>query len=175
LNEGKPSPIDVQVKGNKLEVLRGFVERIRDTIALIPATRDVRVLQRLDQPAKNIDLDRTKAAELGVEPVDAIKNIVFVLNSTTTFKKAFWIDEKNGNHYYVGVTYPEAMIDDPNIFDNESSKEAVSNSLLALDESVQRQNLGLARPFEIERVQEAFIQSRINYLKSVSAFNILQY
>jgi outer membrane protein TolC len=56
----------------------------------------------------------------------------------------------------------------------KSSEEAVSNSLLALDEAVQRQKLGLARPFEIERVQEAFIQSRINYLKSVSAFNILQ-
>jgi CzcA family heavy metal efflux pump len=127
LNEGKPSPIDVQVKGNKLEVLRGFAERIRDTIALIPTTRDVRVLQRLDQPAKNIDLDRTKAAELGVEPVDAIKNIVSALNSSTTFKKAFWIDEKNGNHYYVGVTYPEAMIDDPNIFDNVLATSSISD------------------------------------------------
>ena len=118
LNEGKPSPIDVQVKGNKLEVLHEIAVRIRDTITSIPATRDVRILQRLDQPAKNIDLDRMKAAELGVEPVDAIKNIVSALNSSTTFQKSFWIDERNGNHYYVGVTYPEEMINDVNVFDN---------------------------------------------------------
>ncbi|HFC01154.1 MAG TPA: efflux RND transporter permease subunit [Phaeodactylibacter sp.] len=127
LNEGKPSPIDVQVKGNKLEVLRDLAERIRDTILSIPSTRDVRILQRLDQPAKNIDLDRIKAAELGVEPVDAVKNIVSALNSSTTFKKAFWIDEKNGNHYYVGVTYPEAKIDDPNIFENVLATSSTSD------------------------------------------------
>lgn len=118
LNEGKPSPIDVQIKGNKLPVLRQIAERIRDTISPIMATRDVRVLQRIDQPAKNIDIDRIKAAELGVEPVDAIRNIVSALNSSTTYDKAFWIDERNGNHYYVGVTYPENLINDKNVLEN---------------------------------------------------------
>ena len=102
LNEGKPSPIDVQIKGNKLPILRQIAEQIRDTMAMLPSTRDIRVLQRIDQPAKNVDIDRIKAAELGVEPVDAIKNIVSALNSSTTYQKAFWIDENNGNHYYVG-------------------------------------------------------------------------
>ena len=118
LNEGKPSPIDVQVKGNKLEVLREIAERIRDTVASIPQTRDVRILQRMDQPAKNIDIDRVKAAKLGVKPVDAIKNVVSALNSSTTFQKAFWIDERNGNHYYVGVTYPEHQIDNEQVLGN---------------------------------------------------------
>ena len=118
LNEGKPSPIDVQVKGNNLKVLRHIAERLRDTIASIPATRDVRVLQRIDQPAKNIDIDQIKAAELGVEPVDAIKNMVAALNSTATFDKAFWIDERNGNHYYVGVTYSEENIDNKFVLEN---------------------------------------------------------
>jgi len=118
LNEGKPTPIDVQVKGNKLEVLRALAEEIRDTIISLSSTRDVRILQRLDQPAKNIDIDRIKAAELGVEPVDAIKNIVSALNSSTTYSKSFWIDENNGNHYYVGVTYPENLIDDEHVLEN---------------------------------------------------------
>jgi multidrug efflux pump subunit AcrB len=118
LNDGKPAPIDVKIIGNKLDVLRDIAERIQDTIATIPATRDVRILQRIDQPTKDIDIDRIKAAELGVEPVDAIKNIVSALNSSATFDKAFWIDEKNGNHYYVGVTYPEHMINDENVLSN---------------------------------------------------------
>ncbi|MEE9439270.1 MAG: efflux RND transporter permease subunit, partial [Saprospiraceae bacterium] len=118
LNEGKPAPIDIQIKGNKLEVLRSLAEQIRDTVATLSATRDVRVLQRLDQPSKNIDIDRIKAAELGIEPVDAIKNIVSTLNSSVTFNKAFWIDERNGNHYYVGVTYPQSYIDDQFVLEN---------------------------------------------------------
>ncbi len=118
LNEGKPAPIDVQIKGNKLEVLRQIAEDIRDTLRTIPSTRDVRVLQRIDAPAKDIDIDRIKAAELGIKPVDAIKNMVSALNSSTTYQKAFWIDENNGNHYYVGVTYPEYRIDDEDVLSN---------------------------------------------------------
>ncbi|MFT4526747.1 MAG: CzcA family heavy metal efflux pump [Bacteroidia bacterium] len=118
LNEGKTAPIDIQVKGPKLDQLRLIAERMRDTLNTINATRDVRVLQRLDQPTKEIDLDRVKAAELGVEPVDAIKNIVSAMNSSATFQKSFWIDESNGNHYYVGVTYPEHMIDNEHTIGN---------------------------------------------------------
>ena len=118
LNEGKPAPVDVQIIGNDLYELRRIAERLKDTISLIPSTRDVRILQRLDQPTKDIDIDRIKAAELGVKPVDAIKNIVSALNSSATFDKAFWIDERNGNHYYVGVTYPEYLINDENILQN---------------------------------------------------------
>ncbi|TDD95487.1 efflux RND transporter permease subunit [Flavobacterium cellulosilyticum] len=118
LNEGKPAPIDIQVKGNDLKVLRQLAENIRDTVAALSATRDVRVLQRLDQPAKNIDIDRIKAASLGIEPVDAIKNMVSALNSSVTFNKSFWIDERNGNHYYVGVTYPESEINNQFVLEN---------------------------------------------------------
>ena len=56
-----------------------------------------------------------------------------------------------------------------------SAEEAVNLSLLAVQESIQRQKLGLSRPFEIEQVQAAFIQSRINYLKSVVEYNVLEY
>jgi len=118
LNDGKPAPIDVQIVGNNLEMLREIAERLKDTIADISTTRDVRILQRIDQPTKDIDIDRIKASELGVKPVDAIKNIVSTLNSSATFDKAFWIDERNGNHYYVGVTYPEYLIDDEHVLEN---------------------------------------------------------
>ncbi|NDP28498.1 MAG: efflux RND transporter permease subunit [Flavobacterium sp.] len=127
LNEGKPAPIDVQVKGNDLEVLREISEKIRDTISTLTATRDVRVLQRLDQPAKNIDIDRIKAAELGVEPVEAIKNMVSTLNSSVTYEKDFWIDESNGNHYFVGVTYPESEIDNRFVLENVGVNSSISD------------------------------------------------
>jgi len=132
LNEGKPSPIDVNIIGNDLGKLRGIAERLKDTIALIPETRDVRILQRIDQPMKNIDMDREKAALLGIEPVDAVKNVVSALNSSATFDKAFWIDEHNGNHYYVGVTYPQYLIDDENVLSNVSVASSRSKHVIPL-------------------------------------------
>lgn len=125
LNEGKPAPIDVQIIGNNLSTLREIAERVRDTIRTVAAARDVRIIQRLDQPTKDVNIDRIRAAELGVEPVDAIRNIVSALNSSATYEKAFWIDERNGNHYYVGVTYPRHRIDDINVLGDVNVSSAL--------------------------------------------------
>jgi len=75
-------------------------------------------MQRLNQPFLDIRVDREKAAEMGVNAVEATKNLVSALNSSTSFEKAFWIDERNGNHYFVGVTYPEYQIDQPYSLEN---------------------------------------------------------
>jgi len=130
LNEGLPSPIDIQIRGNKLEVANEIARQIRDKVRTVKGARDARVLQRLNQPQIDVDMDRIKAAELGIYAEDAVKNIVSALNSSTTFAKSFWIDERNGNHYFVGVTYPEEMIDDETVIDNVSvTSETQSKSI----------------------------------------------
>ncbi len=158
LNEGKPSPIDIQVKGNDLETLRSLAEEIRDTVRHLSSTRDVRILQRLDQPSKDIDIDRIKAAELGVKPVDAIKNMIAALNSSATYDKAFWIDENNGNHYYVGVTYPEYKIDDPNILSNVTTTSDTHDKAI---------------PFRsFSKISESSNPVEINHHNLTRAFNV---
>jgi multidrug efflux pump subunit AcrB len=109
LNEGSPVPVDVQVKGDDFEVLDRLTRSIRDTLRDIKATRDVRIKQRLDQPHKEIDIDREKANKMGITGVDAIKNLVSGMNASSTYDKTFWV-APNGNHYFVGVTYRENQI-----------------------------------------------------------------
>lgn len=46
---------------------------------------------------------------------------------------------------------------------------------LALQQSIQRQQLGTVRPFEILQAQEIFIKARLDYLKAVADFNKAQY
>jgi multidrug efflux pump subunit AcrB len=111
LNGGLPSPIDVQVSGNKLDVAAGIAERVRAAVAEVRGTVDVRVQQRLDYPAIRVDVDRTKAAHLGLTPVDVVKNVVTSLNSSINFDPAFWIDESNGNHYFLGAQFAEHDIE----------------------------------------------------------------
>jgi CzcA family heavy metal efflux pump/RND family efflux transporter MFP subunit len=120
LNFGLPSPIDIQVTGNDLQKSHDIAVQVRDVVQNIKGTEDVRIQQRYDHPEIKVDIDRTKAAELGISAEDVVKNTVSALNSSVNFKPSFWIDNKNGNHYFVGVTYPESDLDNPQSIENIS-------------------------------------------------------
>ncbi len=110
LNFGLPSPIDIQVQGNSLEVLGDIAGEIRRIAAGVPGAVDVRMAQRNDYPQIRVDVDRVKSAQLGLTQEDVIKNLVTSLNSSIGFNPAFWIDEKNRNHYFLGAQYAEQDI-----------------------------------------------------------------
>jgi len=114
LSGGLPSPIDIQVSGNSLETDHRIAQRIRALAATVPGAVDVRVKQRLDYPAIRVNVDRTRAAYLGLTPSEVVKNMVTSLNSSINFDPAFWIDPHNGNHYFLGAQYPEQKIESLN-------------------------------------------------------------
>ena len=107
LNGGLPAPINIQVEGNKLEVAHEIAEKIKRHAETVRGAVDVRIQQRLDAPQINIDIDRVKAAQVGLTQEEVVKNIVTALNSSINFAPSFWIDEKNGNHYFIGAQYRE--------------------------------------------------------------------
>jgi multidrug efflux pump subunit AcrB len=107
LNGGLPAPINIQVEGNNLEVAHELAEKIKRHAETVPGAVDVRIQQRLDAPQINIDIDRVKAAQVGLTQEEVVKNIVTALNSSINFAPSFWIDEKNGNHYFIGAQYRE--------------------------------------------------------------------
>ena len=108
LNFGLPSPINIQVEGNNLEQARAIAEKIAAHARTVPGTVDVRIQQRLDSPQLKVDVDRIKAAQLGITQEGIVKNIVTAFNSSINFAPSFWIDERNGNHYFIGAQYREA-------------------------------------------------------------------
>ncbi len=110
LNFGLPSPIDIQVEGNKLDAAHEIAEQIRRIVAEVPGTADVRIQQRIDYPLLQIDVDRVKAAYVGLTQKEVVTNVVTALNSSINFDPAFWIDERNGNHYFLGAQYAEESI-----------------------------------------------------------------
>src|SRR5262249_28564391 len=111
LNFGLPSPVNVQVEGNDLHTSMSVAQRIKSLIEDTPGATDVRIQQRLDYPQIDMDVDRVKAATLGLTQQDVVKNTVSALNSSVNFDPAFWIDDKTGNHYFLGVQYPEDRIE----------------------------------------------------------------
>jgi len=149
LNFGLPSPIDVQVTGNDLQKAHEIAMQVRDILRQVDGAEDVRIDQRYDHPEIKLDIDRTKAAELGIPPENIVQNTVATLNSTANFKPSFWVDERNGNHYFVGVTYPEANLDDPQSIGN-ISLTAVGGKT-ALLKNIAKTSLSSA-PLEINHI-----------------------
>jgi multidrug efflux pump subunit AcrB len=81
---------------------------IRQRAAAVDGVVDARIIQRLNYPEFMINVDRKKAADIGLTQEDVMRNVVAALNSSIQFNKNnFWIDPKNKNQYYVGVQYRE--------------------------------------------------------------------
>ena len=121
LNEGRPTPINIRITGKKIEESHHIAELIRRQIADIDGVVDPRIVQRIDYPEYIIEVDRTKAADLGLTQEEVMQNVIAAFNSSIQFNKhIFWIDRQNGNQYFVGVQYPlekisslESLLDVP--------------------------------------------------------------
>ena len=108
MNEGKSTPLNVKVTGKDLAKNRKVAEQILAEVRGIDGVVDARIIQRLNYPLYIIEVDRTKAASLGLNQMEVMKNVVSAFNSSVQFnKKNFWIDPVSHNQYYVGVQYPE--------------------------------------------------------------------
>jgi multidrug efflux pump subunit AcrB len=109
MNFGLPSPIQVQVRGADLHTSMQIGTEILQIVQSVPGTTDVRIAQRMDYPQIGIDVDRVKAAQLGLTQDDVIKNVVTAINSSVGFDPSFWITP-SGGHYFIGAQYAEEDI-----------------------------------------------------------------
>ncbi len=112
MNQGKSSPINIRFISKDPVKARSIAERAKARIAGIDGVVDARIIQRLDYPQFVIDVDRAKAADLGLSQSEVMKNVVAALNSSIQFhKRNFWIDPVSRNQYFVGIQYFEEDID----------------------------------------------------------------
>ena len=111
LNMGEPAPIHFQVQCSDLEKAQQIAGIIRDTASEVPGATDVRIAQRIDYPALEVEMDRELAARMQVTPKDVMTNLVAATNSSINFEPTFWIDKNKGNHYFFGVQYREEDLD----------------------------------------------------------------
>ncbi|MBE0514770.1 TolC family protein [Sulfurimonas sp.] len=55
------------------------------------------------------------------------------------------------------------------------SKEALNMTEEALSQSIERQKLGTAKPFEVFQVQQFYLQAQLNHLRAISDYNKAQF
>lgn len=110
LNFGLPAPIDIQLTGQNLPLLAQTAKEIRDRVARIPGTADVQVRQGMDYPEIHLNLDRAKAAYVGLQEREIVKDLVTGLSSNISLDPGYWIDPKSNNAYFVVSQYPEQVL-----------------------------------------------------------------
>jgi multidrug efflux pump subunit AcrB len=110
LNMGLPAPIDVQVAGTNMEKSYGVAVNLARQIRHMRGVADVFIPQDLDYPALQLDIDRTRAAELGLDQKEVVDNVITALTSNTMIAPSYWIDPKTGYDYMLTVQYPEMQV-----------------------------------------------------------------
>ena len=111
LNFGLPAPIDIQIVGRNLIANREFASHLMDQLKFIPGTSDLRIQQPFDQPKLHIDVDRTKAQEIGYTQRDVAQNLLISLSGSFQTAPTFWLDPKTGVSYNIATQTPQYRVD----------------------------------------------------------------
>jgi multidrug efflux pump subunit AcrB len=113
LNFGLAAPIDLQVvsvPGKEQEAFQ-MANKLRQAVAAIPGTADVRLAQVQRVPSLKVNVDRTMAAQFGLNERDVASDLLISLSSSGQVSPSFWVDPKRGVQYAVSVQTPQYGID----------------------------------------------------------------
>ncbi|HEX3775753.1 MAG TPA: efflux RND transporter permease subunit, partial [Polyangiaceae bacterium] len=112
LNFGESAPVDVQIEGSNLDASLAIARKLRRAVAEIPGTEDVRIAQVLNHPALRVDVDRQRAAELGLSERDVASSVLTSLSSGSLLSPNFWVSPSNNVNYNVVVQTPLTRMTD---------------------------------------------------------------
>lgn len=111
LNFGLPAPFDVQIYGRNQTANRELAARLADKIRAIPGAVDVRVQQPADQPQFTVEVDREKAAEIGLTERDVANSVLLSLSGSGQVQPLYWLNPTNGIQYLINARTPEREMD----------------------------------------------------------------
>jgi multidrug efflux pump subunit AcrB len=159
LNYGVSSPIDIQIEGGTPAQGMKLAQAIRELTLTVRGAADQRVAQRDDAPYLILEVDRQKAASVGLSARDVMVQVVTAMNSSVSINRNFWIDLKSGNQYFVAVQYPqdpnahlEVLHNIPAMGTNQSNPVMLSTlvrSYTQTNDAVEITHTGLARTFNV--------------------------
>ena len=111
LNFGLPAPIDIQIVGYNTDANRAFADMLLERVKQVRGTVDLHVQQPFDQPYLHIDVDRTKAQQVGFTQRDVANNLLVSLSGSFQTTPEFWLNPKTGVSYFIATQTPQYRLD----------------------------------------------------------------
>ena len=110
LNFGLPAAIDIQLSGKDIYKNYDQAAQLMKKIKKIPGAVDVHIHQLIDQPVLKMNIDRTRAQQVGVDANVVAQNIMSSLSGSFQTSPSFWLNQKNGVVYNVVAQTPQYQI-----------------------------------------------------------------
>ncbi len=118
LNFGLPAPLDVQVIGPNQSANHAFAERLLNEIKYVPGTADLRIQQPINQPRMFVDVDRSRAQDIGLTQRDVAGSLLVALSGSFQTQPTYWLNPKNGVSYNIATQTPQYALDTLNDLQN---------------------------------------------------------
>jgi len=163
LNFGLPAPIDVQVVGTDLQGNRQFANNLLNRLKFVPGIVDLRIQQTIDQPKLHIDVDRTKAQQIGFSARDIAQNVLISLSGSFQTSPTFWLDTRTGVSYSIAVQTPQYRVDSLQDLEN-----------IPVTGSGTKQNAIMASVASFSRGSEMAVVSHYNIKPVIDIFGAVQ-
>jgi multidrug efflux pump subunit AcrB len=111
LNFGLPAPLDIEIIGAQQQVNREIAERMMNEIKYVPGATDLRIQQPFDNPELTIDVDRTKAQQIGLQQRDVAQSVLVATSGSYQTNPTYYLNPQNGVSYNIAVQSPQYNLD----------------------------------------------------------------
>jgi multidrug efflux pump subunit AcrB len=110
LDFGLPAPIDLQVTGHGKGNYE-LAQKLEKQIAAIPGAVDVHIHQQVEYPTMQVNVDRTKARQIGLTQQDVAQSTLISLTGTGQTAPNEWLNPATGVNYQIVTQTPIYRID----------------------------------------------------------------
>jgi multidrug efflux pump subunit AcrB len=111
LNFGAPAPIDLQIRGNNVDANFDYANKLLKAIRRVPGVADARIQQSRKSPVFDINVDRTRAQDVGVTARDVTNSLVVNLAGSGQVAPTYWLNPDNGVSYPIVLQTPQYSLD----------------------------------------------------------------
>ena len=106
LNFGLAAPIDVQIQGLDFSQTYPLAARLRSEFERIPGVADAHIAQVLNYPTLHINVDRVRAAQIGLSQQKVANTVLISLSSSSLIAPSYFLNPVNNVNYFVVVKVP---------------------------------------------------------------------
>ncbi|MDF4004913.1 efflux RND transporter permease subunit [Luteibacter sp. PPL552] len=111
LNFGSPAPIDLQIRGPNVAANFAYASSLLRDIRRVPGVVDARIQQSRSNPGFDVDVDRSRAQQVGISERDVTSSLGVNLAGSSQIAPTFWLNPQNGVSYPIVMQTPQYSID----------------------------------------------------------------
>jgi multidrug efflux pump subunit AcrB len=170
LNFGLPAPIDVQIVGSNFDANHVYANKLLQKIARVPGVADARIQQASNNPTLGVDVDRMRAAQVGLNEADIARSLQESLSGSFKVAPTFWINPKNGVAYPIVAQTPQYWLDSVSSLENvPASREDTSQIVGGLATLKRGVSPAVVSHYAVQPVLDIYATNNDRDLGAVSA------